>query len=91
MIIFSKNYASSSWCLDELVHILQCQQKNKQTVIPVFYQVDPSHVRRQKESYATAFDKLEERFGHEVGKVHKWRNALTVAANLSGWDSQVVG
>ncbi|KAL5541329.1 hypothetical protein UlMin_044589 [Ulmus minor] len=27
IIIFSKNYASSSWCLDELVHILKCKKE----------------------------------------------------------------
>ncbi|BFG41731.1 hypothetical protein CerSpe_280050 [Prunus speciosa] len=27
VIIFSKNYASSTWCLDELVHILRCKER----------------------------------------------------------------
>ncbi|CAL9021832.1 unnamed protein product [Prunus brigantina] len=27
VIIFSKNYASSTWCLDELVHILRCKAR----------------------------------------------------------------
>ena len=26
IIVFSKNYASSSWCLDELVKILECKK-----------------------------------------------------------------
>ncbi|GJR62025.1 NB-ARC domains-containing protein [Tanacetum coccineum] len=29
IVIFSKNYASSSWCLRELVKILQCKQMGK--------------------------------------------------------------
>ena len=48
VIIFSKDYASSRWCLDELVHILECRRRNDQIVLPVFYQVDPSHVRKEK-------------------------------------------
>ncbi|KAI5314401.1 hypothetical protein L3X38_043577 [Prunus dulcis] len=30
IIVFSENYASSKWCLDELVHIIQCR-KSKQS------------------------------------------------------------
>lgn len=88
VVIFSKDYASSSWCLDELVHILQCKKENGQFVLPVFYGVDPSHVRKQKESYAVAFAKLEERF-NGTNKLQEWRHALEAAANLSGWDSLV--
>ena len=40
IIIFSKNYASSTWCLDELVNILKCR-KNDKMVLPVFYKVNP--------------------------------------------------
>ena len=36
VIIFSQNYASSTWCLDELVHILKCKERYGQMVIPVF-------------------------------------------------------
>nr|XP_048324750.1 disease resistance-like protein DSC1 [Ziziphus jujuba var. spinosa] len=51
--IFSENYASSTWCLDELVKISECREKG-QIVIPPFYGVDPSHVRKQKGSYAAS-------------------------------------
>ncbi|XP_052197419.1 disease resistance protein RUN1-like [Diospyros lotus] len=44
VVIFSKDHASSKWCLIELVKILECKKTNKQIVIPVFYQVDPSDV-----------------------------------------------
>ncbi|KAJ6861175.1 TMV resistance protein N isoform X2 [Populus alba x Populus x berolinensis] len=42
VIIFSGDYASSPWCLDELVKIVQCMKEMGQTVLPVFYDVDPS-------------------------------------------------
>ncbi|XP_006492480.2 disease resistance protein RPV1-like [Citrus sinensis] len=45
IIIFSERYASSRWCLDELLKILECKHDYGQIVIPVFYRVDPSHVR----------------------------------------------
>ncbi|CAL2279846.1 unnamed protein product [Prunus armeniaca] len=86
VIIFSKNYASSTWCLDELVHILECKEKKDQLVVPIFYDISPSDVRKQQGSYALAFRQLEKRFRDSIAKVHKWRDALTQAANLSGFD-----
>jgi L1 cell adhesion molecule like protein len=47
--------------------------------------VDPSHVRNLTGTYAEAFAKHEVRFGDEKDKVHKWRDALHQAANMSGW------
>ena len=55
IVILSRNYASSTWCLDELVEIIQCMKKNEMIVIPVFYDVDPSNVRKQTGAFAEAF------------------------------------
>ena len=55
--------------------------------MPVFYEVDPSHVRKQSNSYADALATLEGRFEDKVLK--KWRDALTEAANMAGWDSRL--
>ncbi|KAK9277689.1 hypothetical protein L1049_007236 [Liquidambar formosana] len=46
IIVFSRNYASSTWCLDELAHIIKRSKELGQTVLPVFYDVDPSDVRK---------------------------------------------
>ncbi|XP_048422106.1 TMV resistance protein N-like [Pyrus x bretschneideri] len=88
VIIFSKDYASSTWCLDELVHILACKEKHGQLVIPIFYDTLPSDVRKQRGGYEIAFAQLEQRFQNSIDKVHKWRDALTKAANISGVDSE---
>jgi len=76
LIIFSQDYASSSWCLDELVTILECREKYGQIVIPVYYHVNPTHVRRQLESYEIAF------VDHD--KVRIWRRALNKSTHLCG-------
>ncbi|CAL8174078.1 unnamed protein product [Prunus armeniaca] len=87
IVVLSPNYASSSWCLDELTNILQCM-KSKGTVLPVFYNVDPSDVRKQSGSFAGAFTEHEKRFREDKEKVKCWRAALTEVANLSGLDSK---
>ncbi|XP_050286581.1 disease resistance protein RUN1-like [Quercus robur] len=86
IIVLSRNYASSSWCLDELVKIVECKEETKLTVLPVFYGVDPSDVRKQT-SFAEAFAKHEDLIKNEE-KLQSWRAALTQVANLSGWDAR---
>ncbi|XP_024171182.1 disease resistance protein RPV1 [Rosa chinensis] len=83
VIVFSKRYGDSGWCLEELVKIMECRRTLRQMVFPIFFDVDPSSVRRQTGSFAEAFQKHEERY---MEKALKWRAALTEAANLSGWD-----
>ncbi|XP_011013489.1 PREDICTED: TMV resistance protein N-like isoform X3 [Populus euphratica] len=84
IVVFSKGYASSRWCLNELVEILKCKnRKTGQIVLPIFYDIDPSDVRKQTGSFAEAFDKHEERFEEKL--VKEWRKALEDAGNLSGW------
>ncbi|KAH9726220.1 ADP-ribosyl cyclase/cyclic ADP-ribose hydrolase [Citrus sinensis] len=87
VIVFSEGYASSRWCLDELVKILECKKDYVQIVIPVFYRVDPSDVRNQTGSFGDSFSKLEERLKVNTEKLQTWRNALKEAASLSGFHS----
>ncbi|XP_020223666.1 disease resistance-like protein DSC1 [Cajanus cajan] len=90
LVIFSKDYASSKWCLEELVKIVECMDINKQIVIPVFYNVDPSDVRHQKGTYGDALAK-HERSKRNQAKVQSWRYALNITANLSGFHSSKYG
>ncbi|XP_010536127.1 PREDICTED: disease resistance protein TAO1-like isoform X2 [Tarenaya hassleriana] len=94
VVVFSRDYASSRWCLDELVKILECRKKNGQIVLPVFFDIDPTDVRRQTGSYSAAFAAHEEYYRRRspaaAARVKRWRAALTEAANLSGFDSTVI-
>ena len=85
IVILSKNYATSTWCLDELVKIIECMKEMKTTFFPIFYNVDPSNVRKQTDSFAQAFSKHEEYFKDSIENVHTWRAALREVANLKGW------
>ncbi|XP_054818247.1 TMV resistance protein N-like [Prosopis cineraria] len=88
IVVLSKNYATSKWCLDELVKILDSKKYLGLHVFPIFYGVDPSNVRHQRESFAKAFEKHEETFAHDRMKVQRWRGALKDVADLAGWNSE---
>ena len=84
IVVFSKKFASSTWCLDELVKILEYRD-NGQLVLPIFYKVDPSEIRKQDGEFGIALAKHEEKFKDDTEKVQRWRKTLTRAANLSGF------
>ncbi|KAL6293937.1 hypothetical protein ACE6H2_002079 [Prunus campanulata] len=84
IIVFSKDYASSRWCLDELVTIMDRRETNEHMVMPIFYDVDPSHVRNQTGVFEEAFARHQQRFNKEMDKVEKWRKALRDVADLGG-------
>jgi hypothetical protein len=85
IVVFSQGYASSKWCLNELVEIVQCKNTIGHTLLPIFYHVEPSNVRRQTGTFAKAFAMHEEKFQNDMEMVQRWREALTKAANCSGW------
>lgn len=82
MVVLSKNYASSSWCLDELVEILECKEACGQMVMTIFYDVDPSDVRQQSGDFGRAFGRTCEIQTEEVKQI--WSKALTDVAEIAG-------
>ena len=82
IVILSSNYASSTWCLDELAKIIECKKDTGMIVYPIFYHVNPSNVKKQEGTFAQAFDKHEK---ENIEKVHTWRAALRDVATTSGW------
>ncbi|XP_052115873.1 toll/interleukin-1 receptor-like protein isoform X3 [Arachis duranensis] len=86
VIVFSPDYASSSWCLDELQKIMECKNQLGLQIETVFYGVEPCDVRHQRGIFEEAFKKHEQR--HDREKVKRWRDALTQVAAHSGWTSK---
>ncbi|KAK4380276.1 hypothetical protein RND71_002138 [Anisodus tanguticus] len=86
IVVFSKNYASSTWCLDELAKIMEYKKELGLTVMPIFYDVDPSDVSKQGGSFAKSFEKHEENLKHNAEKVQCWRDAFREAGKISGYD-----
>ncbi|XP_028763070.1 TMV resistance protein N-like [Neltuma alba] len=89
IIIFSKNYAGSSWCLQELEKIMECY-KIHQEVFPIFYDVQPSDVRKQQNAFGKAWERLITRPSSSEDKklTNYLKRLLAEAASLSGWDMQ---
>ncbi|KAG2668027.1 hypothetical protein I3760_15G141400 [Carya illinoinensis] len=83
IVVFSENYTSPIWCLDELLTILECKESKQHKVLPVFYKVKPSTVQHQMNSFKDALDKHEDRF-KDKAKVQRWKIALKQAADISG-------
>lgn len=83
IVVFSKNYASSPWCLNELVQILNCHKTAQRLLIPVFYKIDPGVVRHQVGGFQDAFEKHKACFKME--KLNQWRLTLKQVADLSGY------
>ncbi|CAI0627440.1 unnamed protein product [Linum tenue] len=86
IVVFSRGYAESPWCLDELAKIVDCRRRLGQVVLPVFYDVDPMVVAELNGEYGEALNR--HCCGDSAGKVEKWKEALEEVGNVSGWDVQ---
>ncbi|XP_056162413.1 toll/interleukin-1 receptor-like protein [Syzygium oleosum] len=83
--IISKNYASSKWCLCELVQMLKCKRSRGQIVLPIFYKVQPSHLKRGLGDAIVAHkENLDEM------DVKEWEEALKEVKSLKGWESEKI-
>ncbi|RDX79530.1 TMV resistance protein N, partial [Mucuna pruriens] len=89
IVVFSKSYAESAWCLDELNKIIECHRTYGQVVVPIFYDVDPSVVRKQTGAFGKAMEAVAVRtFPSKIllDSLVRWGDALTQVANFAGWD-----
>lgn len=80
--IFSRNYASSKWCLRELAQMVECHTNEGQIIYPIFYDVNPSEVRHQSGSYKDAFCLHEKNFDETT--VGQWKEAMRIVGQLKG-------
>ncbi|KAJ9558692.1 hypothetical protein OSB04_013306 [Centaurea solstitialis] len=93
IIVLSQNYASSTWCLNELVLILEQHRNSNHIVVPIFYHVEPTVIRKQQSSFGEAMGEHKQRMETEINvekrsqwaqKIDLWSKALTEVANLKG-------
>ncbi|KAH1144695.1 hypothetical protein GLYMA_12G239800v4 [Glycine max] len=84
IVVFCQNYAFSTESLDELVKIREYVDNRRKQVWTIFYIVEPSDVRKQRNSYKDAMNGHEMTYGKDSEKVKAWREALTRVCDLSG-------
>lgn len=96
IIVLSKTYAYSTWCLDELVMILEQRKASNHIVLPIFYNVMPTHIRKQESTFGEALFEHKQRIESEkdvekklqgARKLELWLKGLTEVANLKGKDA----
>ncbi|CAN6896201.1 unnamed protein product [Brassica oleracea] len=81
IVVISKNYATSRWCLEELRMIMKLQREKKIAVIPVFYEVDISDVRNHRSGFGLVQH-------HKDPKIPFWKDALRGIANTQATESR---
>ncbi|KAI5311390.1 PREDICTED: TMV resistance N, partial [Prunus dulcis] len=62
--------------------ILEHKRISNHVILPIFYDMDPSHVWKQIGSIAKAFARHQKT--QSLKKVKAWREALADVANLAG-------
>ncbi|KAL3749979.1 hypothetical protein ACJRO7_011021 [Eucalyptus globulus] len=83
--IFSKNYASSHWCLRELAYMVECAAKSNgnKEILPIFLDVEPDDVKLKTNLYSKALSKHQKKFCTEI---ESWKKALVDVDKIKGWN-----
>ncbi|XP_030476018.1 disease resistance protein L6-like [Syzygium oleosum] len=84
--VFSRGYASSKWCLQELVHMVKCKKTRGQIIVPIFYDVAPREVQLRTGVYKGASYLQETKKLYSDETIQEWKKALKEAGKLDGWD-----
>ncbi|KAL1200913.1 putative disease resistance protein RPP1 [Cardamine amara subsp. amara] len=86
IVLLSRNYASSSWCLDELAEIMNCREVLSHIVMTIFYEVDPTDIKKQIGDFGKAFRRTCK--GKTKEHIGRWRKALEDVAKIAGEHSR---
>ncbi|XP_030465044.2 TMV resistance protein N-like [Syzygium oleosum] len=95
--VLSPNFASSKFCLDELLQMWEFRELNGHTIIPIFYEVSSSDVKHQAGDFGRSFDRYE-KLGVDLNTIETWRKVLrqigsmkasSIAAKPNGDEGQL--
>jgi hypothetical protein len=89
IIVFSENYMFFTYCLDELVKMVECKKLKNQHILPIFDDVDPSEVRLMEGRFGEAMSAHEHTFGKDSEKLQMWKSALFELTNLNAWHFKI--
>ncbi|CAN0839495.1 Disease resistance protein L6 [Linum grandiflorum] len=89
VLIISKSYAHSKWCLRELAEIVKRQKEDKRRIIlPIFYMVEPRDIKHLTGPYQYAFQQYSDHFDEKT--IQSWKDALSVVGTLKGWHVKTI-
>ncbi|CAH2046355.1 unnamed protein product [Thlaspi arvense] len=76
LVIFSRRYTESTWCLDELVKIKQRADQGLLKVIPIFFKVEPVTVKQLRGAFGDQFRDRVWEYRCDKPRVQRWKEAL---------------
>ncbi|XP_050945479.1 disease resistance protein RPV1-like [Cucumis melo] len=80
IVIFSENYGNLV-CMKEIEKIVMCKELMDQLVLPIFYKIDPTNVRKQKGNFEKHFNEHEANHEIDIEEVESWRKGFI----CKGW------
>ncbi|CAN1356658.1 Disease resistance protein RPV1 [Linum perenne] len=88
VVVLSKGYASSEYCLDELAKIMDCCDgggvaAGRSECFPVFYNVSPDNILSGCFRRDGDFDRHKKEYTYE--RVDGWLQAVSWIIGISGW------
>jgi hypothetical protein len=84
IVVLSRNFANSKWCMMELERIVEISKTKDMVVVPVFYEVDPSDVRNQTGDFGQKFNSLLSTISVDEYTMHNWKTALHEVGGRAG-------
>ncbi|XP_039165647.1 disease resistance protein RPV1 [Eucalyptus grandis] len=84
--IFSKKFASRSWCLCEVARMVECHSKSdgKREIIPIFYDVEPNDVKLISDVYKNDILKHKQKEHRKPEELEQWTRALKAVGSIMG-------
>ncbi|CAH8358655.1 unnamed protein product [Eruca vesicaria subsp. sativa] len=73
LVIFSRRYTESKWCLDELVKIKERADQGLLKVIPIFFKVKPITVKQLRGAFGDQFRDREWEYRCDTHRTESWK------------------
>ncbi|CAL9241828.1 unnamed protein product [Arabidopsis halleri] len=81
IVVFSSRYTESKWCLDELVKIKKRVDEGLLKVLPIFYKVTPTNVKRLKGEFGDHFRDIEYMYKSDEPMIKQWKEAIVFVSH----------
>ncbi|CAL9241812.1 unnamed protein product [Arabidopsis halleri] len=81
IVVFSSRYTESKWCLEELVKIKERVDQGLLKVLPIFYKVTPTNVKRLKGEFGDHFRDKEYMYESDEPMIKRWKEAIVFVSH----------